>query len=84
MRIIFNEIMKYMSTNICFIFINNIFIVIDPITKLNAGKSTFRISEIKNIFEEIFHYIENYRNLYDNNNLNNDLNLLEEIINKFK
>ena len=64
--------------------INNFFIIIDPITKINAGKSTFRISEIKNIFEEIFHQIENYRNLYDNNNLNNDQNLLEEIINKFK
>ena len=56
-------------------------IIYDPITKLNSGKSCFRIIEIKNIFEVIYSVMENIRNEYEKHNNKND-NKEEDLMRK--
>ena len=55
-------------------------IIYDPITQLNSGKSCFRITEIKNIFEVIYSVMENIRNDYEKNNYKTNENLMRKII----
>ena len=43
----------------------NIPIILDPVTGLNAGKSTFRINEVQNVFIALNEELERLRNLYD-------------------
>ena len=43
----------------------NIPIILDPVTGLNAGKSTFRINEVQNVFIALNEELEQLRNLYD-------------------
>ena len=45
----------------------NIPIIIDPVTGLNAGKSTFRINDVQNVFITLNEEIEELRNNYDKN-----------------
>jgi DNA polymerase sigma len=52
----------------------NIPVIIDPVTGLNAGKSTFRINDVQNVFITLNEEIEQLRNNYDKNNNNNNLN----------
>ena len=56
-------------------------IIYDPITRLNSGKSCFRIIEIKNIFEVIYSVMENIRNEYEKQNNKND-NKEEDLMRK--
>jgi DNA polymerase sigma len=46
----------------------NIPIILDPVTGLNAGKSTFRINEVQNVFIALNEELEQLRNLYDKSN----------------
>ena len=46
----------------------NIPIIIDPVTGLNAGKSTFRINDVQNVFIALNEELEILRNIYDKNN----------------
>ena len=48
----------------------NIPIIIDPVTELNAGKSTFRIKEVQYVFILLNEELEKLRNIYDKNNNN--------------
>ena len=50
----------------------NIPVIIDPVTGLNAGKSTFRINDVQNVFIILNEEIEELRQNYDksSNNLN--------------
>ena len=62
----------------------NIPIILDPVTGLNAGKSTFRINDVQNVFIVLNEELEKLRNEYDKNNnknnkgndKNNDINNL--------
>ena len=53
---------------------DNIPIIIDPVTGLNAGKSTFRINDVQNVFIALNEELEKLRNEYDKNNNNNSKN----------
>ena len=50
----------------------NIPIIIDPVTGLNAGKSTFRINDVQSVFIVLNEELEKLRNEYDKNNNNNN------------
>ena len=52
----------------------NIPIIIDPVTGLNAGKSTFRINDVQNVFITLNEELEKLRNIYDTNNNNKNEN----------
>ena len=46
----------------------NIPIIIDPVTGLNAGKSSFRINDVQNVFISLNEEMEKLRNIYDKDN----------------
>ena len=48
----------------------NIPIILDPVTGLNAGKSSFRINDVQNVFISLNEELENLRKIYDKNNNN--------------
>ena len=48
----------------------NVPIILDPVTGFNAGKSSFRIDKVQNVFELLNKELENLRNVYDNKNEN--------------
>ena len=50
----------------------NIPIILDPVTGLNAGKSTFRINDVQNVFIVLNEELEKLRNEYDKNNNKNN------------
>ena len=50
----------------------NIPVIIDPVTGLNAGKSSFRINDVQNVFISLNEELEKLRNIYDKNNLNKE------------
>ena len=53
---------KYISADY-----ENIPIILDPVTGLNAGKSTFRINDVQSVFIALNEELEHLRNLYDKN-----------------
>jgi DNA polymerase sigma len=53
---------------------DNIPIIIDPVTGLNAGKSTFRINDVQSVFIALNEELERLRSEYDKNNNNNNKN----------
>ena len=46
----------------------NIPIIIDPVTGLNAGKSSFRINDVQNVFISLNEEMEKLRKIYDKDN----------------
>ena len=52
----------------------NIPIILDPVTGLNAGKSTFRINDVQNVLISLNEELEQLRNNYDKNNNNSNKN----------
>ena len=52
----------------------NIPIIIDPVTGLNAGKSTFRLNDVQNVFITLNEELEKLRNIYDKSNNNKNKN----------
>ena len=49
-------------------------VILDPVTGLNAGKSTFRINDVQNVFIALNEEMDQLRNQYDKNkdNINKD------------
>ena len=45
-------------------------IILDPVTGLNAGKSSFRINNVKNVFIDLNEEMEQLRNIYNKNDNN--------------
>ena len=56
----------------------NIPIIIDPVTGLNAGKSSFRINDVQNVFIALNEELERLRNLYDTNKNNKKIDIDKE------
>ena len=58
-------------------------IIIDPVTGLNAGKSTFRINDVQNVFIALNEEMDQLRNQYDKNKDNINKNNKERDKDKY-
>lgn len=56
----------------------NIPIILDPVTGLNAGKSTFRINDVQSVFIALNEELEQLRNLYNKNNKSKENQIKED------